>query len=106
MGKGLKVPGRISRFDYAELHKETLRTPTKEERRVIWDRLAKKYLKSKGYLYAQKFTWLWSLGEGKETGTVEAVNKSEARGLIKKALGIPKKKRLPLGIVIRKVVLV
>lgn len=47
-----------------------------------------------------KFIFKWTWGE--LSGTVQADDKAAARGLIKKDLGIPKKKRLPQGVVIER----
>jgi hypothetical protein len=46
-------------------------------------------------------TWEWCYGG--EHGTVQCHTRSEARGMIKKLLKIPKKKRLPSDVHIAKV---
>jgi hypothetical protein len=105
MGRQVVVTGRTDRRTYSEIQRgvEVRRTPTKEERRVIWDRLAKKYLRSKGYLGPKiPSTWNWAY-EGK-TGQVTGHCKSDARKEIKKALGI-KGARLPIDVVIERVTL-
>jgi hypothetical protein len=48
-----------------------------------------------------KFRWQWHF-DGR-SGDIEANNRSEARGKVKKVLGIPKKDRLPIGVAILKV---
>lgn len=77
------------------------RNLTKAERRVIWDQLAKKYLKSKGYLKPKEpAKWLWECDD--QGGFVFAFTCGEARSKIKEALGLPKSKRLPIGVQIYK----
>lgn len=46
-----------------------------------------------------RHTWAWECrnGEGPVGGIVKADTRSEARSLIKSQLGIPKKRRLPIG---------
>lgn len=78
------------------------RNLTKEQRRAIWDRLAKKYLKQKGYLKSKKpLEWYWAQGD--QDGFVLAFTRGEARSKIKEVLGISKNKRLPAEIFIMRV---
>lgn len=51
-----------------------------------------------------KTRWEWSCGDG--VGVVIASSRSDARGLIKKEMGIPKKGRLPVGTIIEKAVFI
>ena len=88
IGKPLYNPGRK-------------RGLTKEQRREIWDRLAKKYLKDKGYLKPKEpAKWCWE--GGGQGGVVFAFTRGEARSQIKEALGLSKNKRLPVEIQIYK----
>jgi hypothetical protein len=67
------------------------------------NRVIKRANRAAGYDTAKKpFVWEWSLGD--KSGSVEAHTRSEARCLIKKELGLTKRKdRLPVGIPITKV---
>jgi hypothetical protein len=62
----------------------------------------KRKLKASG-LIADKVLAMWEWCYGSECGTVRCHTKSEARGLIKKLLKIPKKKRLPREVQLQKV---
>ena len=74
---------------------------TKEQRRKIWDRLAKRYLKDKGYLKPKEpAKWVWKLDD--QSGVVFAFTCGEARSQIKEILGLSKSKRLPVEIQIYK----
>jgi len=44
-----------------------------------------------------RHTWAWECPDGLAGGIVKANTQSEARSLIKSRLGIPKKRRLPIG---------
>lgn len=73
-----------------------------EDRKAFVQRQMKRDMKSKGLIEDKgPVPWEWKYGD--ECGTVFALTRSEARGEIKKLLGIPKKKRLPLGTELRKV---
>jgi len=101
MGRAKSVTVRMSRLEYKDFYIEPRRTPTKAERRVIWDRLAKRYLRDKGLIGPKiPANWTWILDE--QTGTVIGHTQSEARSNIKKVLGIKQKNRLPIGIIIKK----
>ena len=98
MGRSKSVPRRLDKFEYSAIHTETRRNPTKEERRAIWDRMSKKYMRSMGLIGPkQPATWTCTIA-GKEI-QVAAHTKSEARSAIKKASGL----KLPVGLVISKV---
>ncbi len=72
------------------------------ERRAIWDRLAKKFLKLKGAIPTkQPSVWAWTYGN--QTGFVSAFTKSEARARTKEALGLKKKNRLPINVILEKI---
>lgn len=76
---------------------------TKKEAEGILNRIIKRQAVANGYLDPQKpkFIWAWDC-DGLSGGKVEGNSKSDARGEIKKALGIPQKQRLPVGIKITK----
>lgn len=62
----------------------------------------KKKLKERGLIEDKTpATWEWCYGG--EHGTVQCHTRSEARGMIKKLLKIPKKKRLPSDVHVAKV---
>lgn len=67
------------------------------------NRAIKRANRAAGYDTAkQPSNWAWSLDD--KCGTVEAHTRSEARGLIKKELGLTKRRdRLPVGIPISRV---
>lgn len=62
----------------------------------------KKKMKANGTI-ADKVPFVWEWRYGDKFGTVNSFTRSEARGEIKRALGIPKKKRLPIETQLRKV---
>lgn len=62
----------------------------------------KKRMKANGTI-ADKVPFIWEWRYGDKFGTVNGFTRSEARGEIKKALGVSKKKRLPIDTQIRKV---
>jgi hypothetical protein len=93
----VKIAARISRWDYCDLQKTRHRTPTKAARRVMWDRMAKRYLKSKGYL-GPKIPSIWDWTCNDQSGRVTGHTRSDARAEIKKTLG----KKLPSNLVITK----
>ncbi len=72
------------------------------ERRALWDRLAKKFLKQRGIIPAkQPSVWVWTCGA--RSGFVSAFTRSEARARAKEALGFRKKDRLPTNVTIEKI---
>lgn len=73
-----------------------------ESKREKIHRDMKRKLKEDG-LIADKTPAVWEWCYGGEHGTVKCHTKSEARGMIKKLLKIPKKKRLPRDVHIQKV---
>jgi len=102
MGRAKMIPGRVSKFEVAEAHRETPKTLSKEERKKIWNRLAKRFLRVQGYIAPKTpLQWRWSLGD--QSGVVEAFTKSEARAAVKRALGLSKKQRLPAEVTLEKV---
>jgi len=73
-----------------------------QKRREQIRRDRKKQLKAGGIIGNRiPFIWEWRCGD--EFGTVDGFTQGDARGEIKKILGIPKKKSLPEGTQIRKV---
>ena len=73
-----------------------------ESRREQIHRGVKRRLKEQGLIEDKTpATWEWRYGV--EYGTVKCHTKSEARGMIKKLLEVPKKKRLPYEVQIAKV---
>jgi hypothetical protein len=102
MGTPKSVAGRVDRHSYSEVFQEKRKPLTKAERRVIWDRLAKKYLRGKGLIGPKiPATWNWSLNE-KVGGQVEGHCRSDARKAIKNILGISRDERLPIEVKIEK----
>jgi hypothetical protein len=102
MGNVRKVSLRISREEFLELHRDTHRTPTKAERRLVWDRLAKKYLKSKGYLQPKSPpTWKWTLGG--QSGTVVCHTISQVKAAFKKDFKLSQRCLVPKELKIEKV---
>jgi hypothetical protein len=89
---------RLSRREYDNLQVNRHHTPTKAERQVTWDRMTKRYLKSKGYL-GPKIPSLWDWTWNDYKGQVIGHTKSDARAEIKKILG----KKLPSNLIITKV---
>lgn|SRR5574340_489578 len=78
---------RTDRHSLFEVHKTKPNTLSKEERRVIWNRLAKKYMKTQGYIGSKiPSSWKWKYGE--QSGIVQAFTKGEARSQIKKILNL------------------
>lgn len=85
-----------NRLDY----RPRRRTPTPEERRTEQIRDQIRQLKKAG-LIGNRIppNWEWKLGAS--DGIIAAFTKGEVRALIKKALGLSKKKKLPQDIVIK-----
>lgn len=103
MGRSKSIPMRLDKFEFSGIHTENPRTPTKEERRVVWNRVAKRYMKAMGYIANKTPSiWLCMAPNGNEY-RVSAHTKSEARSVFKGLFGIPKSGRLPVGTVITKV---
>ena len=73
-----------------------------ESKREQLQREMKRRLKEQG-LIEDKPTAVWEWCYGGEHGTVKCHTRSEARGMIKKILKLPKKKRLPSDVHIAKV---
>jgi hypothetical protein len=87
----------LNRMDFAELHTEVRRTPNKAERHEIWTRLSKRLMREMGAIGPKvPAVWTWTIGD--QSGTVSAHTRSEARGAIKKSLGL---KTLPSNIEIK-----
>lgn len=76
---------------------------TRKEAEGIINRIIKRQAVANGYLDTSKPKFIWSWEHENVGGKVEGNSKSDARGEIKKALGIPQKDRLPVGIKIEKV---
>jgi hypothetical protein len=68
----------------------------------IINRVIRRQAVANGYLDPNKPKFLWQYEHDGFIGWVEGNSKSDARGEIKKALGIPKNGRLPVGIKIMK----
>jgi hypothetical protein len=104
MGNVRKTTLRISRAEFFDLHRDTQHTPTKAERRLIWDRLAKKYLKSKGYLQPKPpSTWKWTLGG--QSGIVVGHTKSQVKAAFKKEFKLSQRCPVPKELKIEKEIL-
>lgn len=94
MGKPRQLNVRMSSSDYFDLHTEKQKPLIKSERRKIWDRLAKKYLRARGYI-GPKIPAIWAWEYLDQNGSVTAHTLSEAKSQVKKLLGVSKKARLP-----------
>jgi len=76
---------------------------TKVEQVEYINRMVKRANKAAGYVTTkQPATWNYAVNG--QSGTVVAHTRSEARAEIKRAVGIKKKDRLPVGITLEKVV--
>lgn len=73
-----------------------------QKRRAQISRDIKKQMKEKGII-GDKIPFIWEWCCGDEFGTVNGFTRGDARGEIKKILGIPRKKSLPKDTQIRKV---
>ena len=82
-------------------HRPKTKTPSLQEREAASLRSHKRMLKKMG-LIADRYPIQWVWTQGKDTGTVEAFTKSEAKARIKEELGISKSKRLPTDVLITK----
>lgn len=72
--------------------------------REFIERDLKRRMKEKGIIENKvAASWEWAYNEA--CGTVFGFTRAEARSELKKLFNIPKKKRLPLGVQLRKVVL-
>jgi hypothetical protein len=71
---------------------------TREEAQDILNRVFKRAAIERGLVDPTKGKFRFQWHYDGETGEVEANSRSEARGLVKKALGIGKSGRLPLGL--------
>ena len=85
-GKG--NPGQVRAFTMKEMVKQRLLRHL--HRAMVQDGLAM------GVHRPPYFQFNWTFGD--LDGTVYADNRSEARAMIKKDLGVPKKKRLPIDV--------
>jgi hypothetical protein len=94
MGRQKSVKMNLNRMDFADIHTETRRTPTKAERLERWHRLSKKLMRQYG-LIGPKIPSIWTWTLSGQTGTVSAMTRSEARSAVKKVLEV---KSLPAGI--------
>jgi hypothetical protein len=104
MGNVRTTTLRLSRIEFFNLHQVIPRTPTKAERRLVWDRLAKKYLKSKGYLPPKiPSTWKWTLGD--QSGIIVCHTKSQVKAAIKKEFKLSQRCLLPKDLKIEKEIL-
>lgn len=73
-----------------------------QDRREEIARDIKRKMKENGEIEDRvPYRWQWAYENN--FGTVEAFTGSEARAAVKKALGIPKKKRLPKNVVIQRI---
>lgn len=78
------------------------RKPGILERRAVWQRFARSYLKLKEIIpRKQPSVWTWTCGN--RTGFVSAFTRSEARARIKETLGLKKNCRLPSNVTIEKI---
>lgn len=73
-----------------------------QKRREEIQRDIKRRMKANGII-GDKIPFIWEWRYGDEFGTVNGFTRSDARGEIKRMLGIPKKKSLPRDIQIQKV---
>ena len=97
---------RMTERQYIEERAPARRRPkriTRMEAQGIINRIIKRQAVANGYLDPKKPKFIWSWEHENVGGKVEGNSKSDARGEIKKALGIAQKDRLPVGIKIEKV---
>ncbi|MHC4188382.1 MAG: hypothetical protein ACYSUB_01680 [Planctomycetota bacterium] len=73
-----------------------------QERREFILRDIKRKMKEKGTI-ADRVPYVWEWRYGDKFGTVNHFTRSDARGEIKRMLGVSKKKRLPNDVQIRRV---
>jgi len=82
-------------------HRPRTKTPPREVRVAKNLRHQKRMFKEIGLIGdRQPLKWDWSFEE--QTGIVEAFTKGEAKARIKEVLGVPKKKKLPEGVNIKR----
>lgn len=107
---------RMSRHEHAvrySIHpvKAKRRPPNKAKRRPLnkqemqrlVNRLVKRDALARGLIDPSKGKYRWQWHYNNASGEVEANSRSEARSLIKRALGLPKRHRLPEGVQVFKV---
>lgn len=97
---------RLTRKQHIEKHTSTQKPTkriTKRQAESILNRILRRQAVANGYLDTQKPKFIWTWEHDSTGGTVEGNSKSDARGEIKKVLGIPKDVRLPVGIKITKI---
>lgn len=76
---------------------------TRLEAQAMLNTLVKRQAVAAGVIDPTKARFRWQWHCDGESGYVEANTRSEARGLVKKALGVPRKERLPVGVAVFKV---
>lgn len=75
---------------------------TASERLALLNRMVKRANKAAGYSTAKEPKEWEYLTPAGETGVVSAHTKSEARAMVKRALNVPKRRRLPAEVVIER----
>jgi hypothetical protein len=96
---------RMTRFQHYERY-VPVRKPkkiTRQEAQSILNRVFKRQALAQGLIDTSKGKYRWQWHYDGQSGEVDANNRSDARGKVKKALGIPKKDRLPVGVALLKV---
>ena len=100
---GRRGTGHISRWGITQLHAED--TYSLRDKEEYLNRIVKRANKAAGYESAKTpESWTYSVTccDKDFSGTVEAFTRSEARSLVKKAINMPKRKRLPTTLKLEK----
>lgn len=93
---------RMTRIEYMATRPQRDRKPTVPEVAALLAKHVKRELKEKNLWEPKpKRLWWWNYGDRQET--IRAYCRSDARGIIKQALGIKQKDRLPKEVHIEKV---
>lgn len=97
--------GRMSRNQFLDRHLSTPKPKkvTKKDAQGILLRVFKRRAVEAGLIDPSKPKFQWQWFHNGESGELEASTRSEARGLLKKRLGVKKDDRLPLGVALNKV---
>ena len=104
MSRKSRSRGFVPRWGHTNLAAPKVQANPTAEDLAYLNRAIKRANKAAGHATAkQPSSWKWDIGT-ENGGVVEAHTKSEARALIKSSIGLTKKERLPVEILIFKVV--
>lgn len=87
----------LARFEPKPKDQRPTKAGLKKATEII-NRVIRRQAIANGYLDPNKPKFIWQYEHDGFVGWVEGNSKSDARGEIKKLIGIPKKGRLPVGI--------